>query len=395
MKLPEDAIGISDITDWQECPRRMSYKMKRWTEDGEPPEAASNWTKRYGAAFHDVVEWLEADQITDEVALQRAMRKYRLDPEEIARLKVDLEVYHDRAPTGVRTVMVEKEIRVPLFQRAGRMFYFRGRIDRLYQSLSDPGLFFHRDYKSSAWPRTQKEIDNDKQLWSYNFGLHETFPEIRTLVQTYDQLSYGELHTQKNDAQREEIREWLILAMEEVMDDDEIGPDGLLVPKWNNWCPWCPIMESCAVVPMLSDFALSEIAKLAPETKNGRKSEVNLDPDLFDVYVERLEQVSTAKGVLERYEQTVKRRLLDLPEDERKRYGYERRTKTIDVFSADALRAAHELLGDDFYRIASLSKAALSSALSGEDETKLNLIVGMADKRGGATYAQKRRGGRS
>ena len=38
MKLPDNAIGISDINKYRECGRRMQYQMRRWTEDGQPPE---------------------------------------------------------------------------------------------------------------------------------------------------------------------------------------------------------------------------------------------------------------------------------------------------------------------------------------------------------------------
>jgi hypothetical protein len=391
VKLPNDSIGISDILDWIECPRRASYKVQRFVS-GEPPEAAANPTTKYGTAFHDAVEYIEnnAGLITDYEAIQYLIANGHrwLTPEDIQHLKTDFETYRKRQPTGVRTVMNEAELKIPLFVHNGVQIYFRGRIDRLYQSLSNPDLYFHRDFKSSTFPKTKAEVDADLQMWAYNWALHEWMPEIGTLVQTYDQLQFGEIETSKTEAQREWMRDWLIMQITAILEDDEFGPDGLLVPSFNKWCRTCPIMESCPVVPQLSQYALAEISSLAPEVKDGRSTKVKLDPDLLDFYVGELEKVAQAKGVLERFEKTVKAHLQLLPPAQRERLGYALRHKSLDHFPPDALKAAHNLLGDDFYRVISLSKSSLATV--GANETTEALILGMADKRKGQPFIQRK-----
>lgn len=388
MDLPNDSVGISDIIDWQECARRMSFKLKRFTE-GEPPEAAVNPTKLYGAAIHDLVEIVENDDtLDDDAAIQVLFKTHRwLTPEVVEELKADLQIYREREPTGVRTILSETELRVPLFVYKGRQIYFRGRIDRLYQDLDDPTTFRHRDYKSSRWPRTQSEVDSDKQLWAYNFLIYETYPEIETLLQTYDQFNFGELETEKTEDERVQIKDWLIKAITAILEDDEVGPDGLGVPAFNDWCAYCPLMMSCPVVPKLTDYALAEIAKIAPEVKKGAKTEVVLDPALFDVYVEQLPDVSTAKGVLERFESAVKARLMELPQHEREAYGYTLRKRSRDTLPTEGLRAAHRLLGDEFYRLATLSKTAVNKVA---DATVRDLILGMTDRRVGSVFVTRK-----
>lgn len=390
MDLPDDSIGISDIIGWQECARKMTFQSKRWTEEGEPPEAAENPTALYGSAFHDGVEFIEANGASDEEAIQHLMANGHrwLDPAAIKHLRTDFETYRTREPVGVRTVLNEGELRMPLLVHKGRQIYFRGRIDRLYQSTSDPGLWFHRDYKSSAWPKLPSEVHEDKQMWAYNALIHWHFPEIEHLQQTYDQLQFGELDTSKTEEQREEIVEWLRFAVVAILEDDEVGPDGLGVPTWNQWCKWCPIMESCPVIPMLTEYAVAEIASIAPTTKDGRKIETHLDPDLFALYVDEMKKADMAAGVLERFVKTVKSQLLSLPPQEREAFGFDVRTKMIDSFPPAAMRAMHNLLGDDFYDIVSVTKTAIEGKVS--DETKRDLIVGMADKRRGAPYVQKK-----
>lgn len=397
MKLPKDSIGVSDIQDWAECPRRMSFQMQRHELGKDPPEAAVNPNVRYGSALHDAVEVIENADVSDDQAIQHLMSNGHrwLTPDVIEELKADLRVYREREPLGVRTVMNETEIRVPLMKHNGVQIFYRARIDRLYESLTTPGLFFHRDYKGSNWPKSQAEVDEDKQMSAYNWSLHEYLPEIETLVQIYDQLHFGEIETSRTEAQRQATFEWLKMAAVAILEDEEYGPDGLLVPEFNRWCAYCPIMESCAVVPELTNYALAEIAKLAPERKVGRKTTIDLDDSLFDVYVEQLRKASAARGVLDKFEKAVKERLRELPLHEREQYGYTLRTRSLDVFSAEALRAAHNVLGDDeFYRLVTLSKQAVTAAV-GEDKAKLDLILGMADRVPSRPFVVEKRTGRA
>src|SRR3954452_3962161 len=69
MELPNDSIGVSDLKGWQECPRRMSYEMKRHT-GVELPEARANPHTRYGTAVHDGIQHMEDTQAAPEEVVQ-------------------------------------------------------------------------------------------------------------------------------------------------------------------------------------------------------------------------------------------------------------------------------------------------------------------------------------
>jgi hypothetical protein len=368
MKLPGNAVGPTDIQAYRECPRRFAFGMRRHTDDGEHPEAQSTATA-YGSAVHEAIAYAESQDADDQAAVQRAFDRYArwLEPADLQRLRTDLQTYRQRDYLGVRTVAVERELRMPLFEHEGEMIYLRTRIDRLYQDRVDPGLFTHVDYKSSAWPRSQREIDEDRQLWITNLIVHDVFPECERLEQVYDQLNFGQLHARKTDAQRALIREWAIHQITAILHDSE------LAPTKNEWCPWCPIMESCPIVPQLTEFSLAQIAVLAPQHKQGRKTVVELDPELFDHYAEQLEDVGLARKVLERYDDAVRETLRRMPTTERERLGYQLAPRSRSGFSPDALRAAHELLGDDFYLIAGLTKTAVEQLGSAYTDTVLSL----------------------
>lgn len=381
MQLPNDSIGISDILAWMDCPRRMSFSMKRWTEAGEPPEAATNPSTAYGSCFHDMVEAIEKHGLSDEQAIQVAFDKHgwALLPEDMARLEKDLEVYRTRDVVGVETVLNEGEIRVPLMERDGRLIFFRAKIDRLYRFRANPSIWLHKDYKSSAWRKTSKEVHEDPQMWSYNWALHQYFPEIGRLLQQYDQLNYGIEPTEKSDQKRDEIAKWLRRQVTAILNDEDFDPrDGLLKPKFNEWCPWCPIMEDCKVIPQLTDYAQRRIALLSPHAVSVAK--LGLDATGIETYVKQLDSVGTAKKVLDVYEKSVKKLLRNLPDSERKLLGWKVSPRSTDVWDEEAMRQVHELLGDDFYRLVSFSKRQLDSLF--DDDPRAAQVRALARKEG-------------
>lgn len=374
MELPDNAVGITDLLAYHECGRRFSYGMRRHTgvglqSDAETPEAGS-YATFYGSAIHRVIEEVEQGA-NDADALQAAWGQYghALDPEDLDLLRADLEVYRARDAAGVRTIAVEDEFRVPLFKHKGEQIWFRFKLDRLYERLDAPGNFIHVDYKSSKHAKSEAEVHKDKQLWAYNFGIHEFWPEVERLNQLYDQLRYGQVPTSKNAEQREQMREWLIRSTTAVLNDEDWQDDGLLPPRKNDWCAWCPIMESCPIIGQLTEFALLEIETLAPTEKEGRKTVLNLDESLLPEYVERLEDAKQAIRVLERFRDEVNSLIKRMPEDERLDLGYKLRGRKARIYTPAHLRELHEALGSSFYDLVSVTKSSLESNLADDPET--------------------------
>jgi hypothetical protein len=384
MKLPENAIGPTDIASYRDCPRRFEFGMRRHDPElGEHPEAQGPNTA-YGSAVHEMIAWVETHDWDDEDAIQRAFDLYSkwLEPDDLALLREDLATYHEREPLGVRTVAVEREIRVPLFDYDGETIYFRTRIDRLYQRLDNPAVFIHVDYKSSKHRKTPEEVHSDTQLWATNWAVHEHWPECERLEQLYDQLRYGIEPTSKNAAQRAQIKDWLVKQVTTILRDTE------LEPKKNQWCPWCPLMESCPVVAQSTDFALAQIAALAPAEKQGRKTVLNLDLERFEVYAEQLDEVGHAMKVLKRFDESVKGVIRRMPAQRRAELGYAVMERNEDVFPPEAMSAVRAVVGEEaFDRAVKLTKAGLEKAVT--DEEVRERALGMAERRPGAVVVQK------
>lgn len=389
MQLPGNSIGISDILAYRECPRRMTYGMRRHVaqaeqSDAETPEAGS-WATEYGSAIHTVIEAVE-DGYSDEAAIQKAWDQYGswLNPSDIDLLREDLEVYRSRDFPNTRTVLNEDEIRVPLMEWQGETIYFRAKIDRLYERLDAPGTFVHVDYKSSKHAKSQAEVHEDQQLWAYNFAIHEHFPEVDELLQFYDQLRYGQPDTRKTADQRRQMRDWLIKQVTTILRDDRFQDDGLLPYKWNRWCRWCPILESCGVVDQLTDFALTEIGATGRLVKEGRKTTLELDGSRLGHYAGKLEPVKEAKGILERFDKRVKELLKELPPEEVAALGFDMSERKNNVFSLAAKEALHEKLGPMFYAAAKVTKSELERLLADDPET-LAWALDQATQVAGAT----------
>jgi hypothetical protein len=363
MELPFDSIGISDILDYRECPQRFAFKMRRHSplperfalyegEKDEPPEAL-DWTNAYGSAVHEAISLVEQGA-SDEDAIQTVWNKYGpyLDIEHLTLLREDLETFRTRTQLGWRVIAIEQDMRVPLFVYKGRQIYFRFKCDALYQHMQRPGLFLSRDYKSSAHRKSNEEVQKDLQQWAYNWALHEVFPEIGELEQEYDQLRFGVETTRKTAEQREEIKRWLIVQVTAILEDDT------LVPKQNQWCPYCPILMDCRVTHLSADWWKSRIEALAPERKVGRKvvMELSDDSEGFAYYVEILPRVEVTLKQLQKFRDSVHEVLKKMPSEERESHGYRRATKKGTKFSASALRKIHAMTQDSFYQLVSLSK---------------------------------------
>lgn len=372
MDLPENQVGISDINTYGDCPTRFEYGMRRWTEGSEPPERKHPDTM-YGSACHHMLHLVEHDVLSDEQAIQAAFDEYApyLDPGDMERLERDLETYRTRDYKGVRVVANETEVRVPLLQHEGETIYYRGKIDRLYERIDQPGSFIHIDYKSSKWRKTEPEVHGDPQMWSYNWAIFEFWPECERLLQIYDQLMYGAIPTRKSPEQRAEIKRWLQRRVRAILNND--NPE----PKFNQWCPYCPLLPDCPEPKRTAQFAASRIAALAPADEDSGK--LVLDPDLMEVYVAELPELATARKALETFEETVKKALREMPEAVRAYHGYELSAKRSDAWTPEALRRAHEIMGDEFYALVKLTKGRIRDYL-GEDKDTITALIDLAEK---------------
>lgn len=390
--LPNDSIGISDLLDWRECPQRMEYGMRRHVtlSDGkrDEPPGHTNWTNAYGSAIHDAIHLVEEGEGLDS-AIERVWKIYGgyLDPEELGMLREDLHAYRRDSPMGMEIVAAERDVRVPLMIHNGVQIYFRFKIDALYRRKDNHTVFYQRDYKSSKHRRSQSDVDKDLQMWAYNWGIYELYPECASLIQSYEQLRFGNLTTSKNAEQRKQMRAWLEETVKAVLEDEKHEP------KQNEWCPWCPLVATCDQSIRASRFWRGRLAVLAPLTKEGRKTRVAFadeGDDLEHMIQSVLPDLIQSRKHMQAVEKALKELIEELPNDERERLGWRLKDRTEKEIDPLGLRLLHEALGDVFYEAVSLSKSAAETVVGkpkkGEEPTpEQKLLADVQLERTGAS----------
>lgn len=365
------SIGISDIKGWRECPARFARGMLRHVElpphlqlrpgeRAEPP-GHTNWTNAYGSAIHHAIHLVDAEGYGHKRAVEAAMSEYGpwLAPADVALLFDDLQTFEARRPLGVTLVAAEADMRVPLFVTdEGQQIFFRFKLDVLYRLINNPSVFLHRDYKSTRWPKTQQEVHSDEQLWAYNFAIHEHYPECERLLQTWDGLKFGEISTSKNDAQRAQVKLWLIENVKAIMADD------VYRPKLNDFCRYCELAVPCRETKRATTFWRGKLALTAPLVKDGRKTRVALADDGDEVeriIQEDLPEMQRVRKHIEHVEKELKEVIRELPDEDRQRLGWALQSRTSKRMPAEGLRELHAMLGDLFYELVSLPQTAIDS----------------------------------
>jgi len=358
------ALGISDIKNYRECPQRFVHSMRRHVtlperlqltpgETDEPP-GSTNWTNSYGSAIHHAIHLVDQEDVSHDDAIDECLKEYGtyLGPEDVQLLRDDLAQFERRRPTGVTIVASERDMRVPLFVHEGQQYYFRFKLDVLYRLIANPAIFLHRDYKSSRWRRTPAEVHSDEQLWCYNWAIHELYPECTRLLQTYDQLKFGEVPTSKNDQQRAEMKQWLIAQVKVILADDTY------IPKQNDWCRYCPLVVTCRETHRATQYWRGRMSILAPLTKEGRKTKAAFiaeGMELERIVKDELPKMQQTRKHLELVEELLKELIRDMPIEERERLGWAVKDRKSKELSADGLKALYEMMGEPFWQLIALS----------------------------------------
>jgi CRISPR/Cas system-associated exonuclease Cas4 (RecB family) len=364
VKLPNNEIGISDILDYRECPQRHAFGMRRHVAlperlqlyAGETDEApgSTNWTNAYGSAIHHAIHLVDKDGLSHSAAIAEVMVEYGtyLEPGDLQLLGEDLRLFERRRPLGVTLVASEAEMRVPLFVTDdGAQIYFRFKLDVLQRLIANPLIFLHRDYKSSRWRRTDAEVHKSEQMWAYNWGIHELYPECTTLLQTYDQLKFGEVQTTKNDQQRDEIKAWLIANVKIILADE------VYKPKQNDFCRYCALIVTCRETHRATAYWRGRMAVLAPLTKEGRKIKVEFaeeGDELERIIRDELPKMQQTRKHLELVEELLKDLLTQMDDVERDRLGWRLKDRKARAIAPEGLRELHEAMGDTFYDLVTL-----------------------------------------
>jgi len=134
-----------------------------------------------------------------------------------------------------RTIALETVKIVPI----DKNYRMHIRIDRL--ALADDGTYNIRDFKTSNYLPTQDELDKDKQLAIYAYGVRQMYPDAKKIKLIWHYLAFDkELVSVRTDEQIEDLRKEIIEEIKHVESAQEFPYQKSALCSWCQFQPICP-----------------------------------------------------------------------------------------------------------------------------------------------------------
>lgn len=181
-----------------------------------------------------------------------------------------IRVFHDSLTPGLRsTIATEKRFYIDLNEKHA----LSGVIDRIDKLPFGP--FEVIDYKTNFKPKTQEEVDRDKQLGIYKIAVKHFWPEAEDVrLSLFFLRTNQKLTTKRVDSELEDLKKEIIETCEKIQTDTEF------MPKKNPLCGWCDYKNLC---PLMEQ----RVASSDQQTANS-----NID-DIVEQYLEAHEVIRT------------------------------------------------------------------------------------------------------
>jgi len=109
--------------------------------------------------------------------------------------------------------------------------YIQGYIDRI---VLNQGRYEVHDYKTNQKIKSQKEVDEDRQLAFYHLGLKKLFGENIKVDLIWHFLAFNEkVVSSRTDVELEKLRKDTLALIEKIENNTEWNACG------SKWCDWC------------------------------------------------------------------------------------------------------------------------------------------------------------
>jgi len=133
-----------------------------------------------------------------------------------------------------RTIALETEKTVDLNEK----YKIHIRIDRL--AISNNNIYEIHDYKTSNSLPTQQELDNDRQLAIYAYGIKKIYPDAEKIKLIWHYLAFDkEMSSERIEEQLESLKKEVIKLIEIIEAEREFPP------KVSTLCDWCEFQKLC------------------------------------------------------------------------------------------------------------------------------------------------------
>lgn len=358
------AYGTGDVlTDDHEesrgCPRRWKAKYVDGIKETE-----TSYVLTYGSLFHRVMERIVAADVDPHEAVLDAIGP-DVTVEMVDELLADLETYLARAGSDtdeMATLGTEVDLRIPLYTDvdAGEIS-LRVIIDWLGIDPDDPGTIHVKDYKSNRAPISLSDLAGDTQMRAYAWAVAQVasrwtdVPNPRVVIHM-DLVKFRDYVYEYSPDEIDAWHTWATAMVRTILRDDEARP------VINSYCSSCPVRDTCPAIASLPADALA-LTKAVPDEKDlaaGRqwRDRANAARLALEKVVKAWDLAFT-KTLSQSGPVTLDGKTYALEPTER---------TTVDVF------AIARILGDDFPKVATVSKAAIERSTL-DESTKAQVLA--------------------
>lgn len=229
---------------YENCPEY--YKLKY--VDKKLPELPRKMPPFLGNMVHESLEWLyyqvknrkiEIDDLIEDFS-ERWSKNYTEDiviekgsPKDGFNMGVKflVDYYMKHFPFNQNVVAIERKVLFPLDEN--KEYLIQGYIDRLDYNEKD-GFYEVHDYKTGAGLKSQKQLDEDKQLALYHIGLKEALGENINVKLVWHFLAHNlNISSRRTNEQLKELKENTLGLIKGIESNEDWPSCG------KKWCDWC------------------------------------------------------------------------------------------------------------------------------------------------------------
>jgi putative RecB family exonuclease len=136
-----------------------------------------------------------------------------------------------------RTIATEERIIIDLDE--DKHYKLQGYIDRIAEK--EPGYYEIHDYKTNSRLPSQKQLDADRQLALYAFGLKNQYPDVRDITLIWHYLKFNkEMHSKRSADQLEKLKSEVISLIETIEKTTNFSRKPSALCHWCEYKPICP-----------------------------------------------------------------------------------------------------------------------------------------------------------
>jgi len=245
----------SRLSSFEQCP--LKYKFKYI--DKVPPDYENTIEAFLGKKVHETLEWLyglsssQRKNTELDAVISYFIEKWKQEfNEQIKIIKegMNQDYYFNKGvrflityfmknhPFDDNTIATEKKIFVRLDPEG--KYQLLGFIDRLVHQRAT-NIYEIHDYKTGS-PKSQHELDSDRQLALYSIGIRESFSDVRDVHLIWHFLDQGEKKTSTRTLmQLQTLKE----EIKNLIQTIELSTD--FQPKPSALCSYCEYQSRCPI----------------------------------------------------------------------------------------------------------------------------------------------------